>query len=388
MSRRKKASPPPPPLGKPPAEVKPVLPAPLQTRALIVAASRPERHRLASRLLEQGLAGECTQADSAASAWSALAEATFDIALVSQSLADGPGAGLIEAFSRRPGCPAAVLVCTLPTLDLAVQAMRCGAADIIPAQPTPAELASAVAAAAARARQALQRQARIERLTRVCRKLNQARHEVTRQVSSLCGDMVNAYQELAGQVTQMEVAHEFSGLIRQDLDVESVLRTALEYILAKTGPTNAAVFLPSGSCDWSLGAYVNCDCPKDSADMLLEHLAAIVPARMQEEQELRCLSGRKELDGFFGADAHWLGDAHVITFACHSGGECLGAVILFRDRRNPFADPVIPTLKIVAQLFARQLARVVHVHHRHLPKDQWGGFGFAGEDDDDIDLAA
>jgi DNA-binding response OmpR family regulator len=357
-------------------------------RALVVCASRAERQHLTRRLLDEKLACECVQADSAASTWSALAEATFDIALVGEALADGPGTDLIGALARRPGCPAPVLVCAQATLDLAVQAMRLGAADILPLTAPAKDLAAAVKAAGARASQNQLRQARIEKLTRVCRKLNQARHEVTRQVSSLCGDMVNAYQELAGQVTQMEVASEFSSLIRQELDVESVLRTALEYILAKTGPTNAAVFLPSASCDWSLGAYVNYDVAKDNADMLLEHLAAIVPPRVQDEPELRSLCGRKELEAFFAEDAHWLGDSRVIVFACHSGGECLGAVILFRDRRSPFADTVVPTLKIVAQIFGRQLARVVHVHHRHLPKDQWGGFGVPEDDDDDIDLAA
>ena len=46
------------------------------------------------------------------------------------------------------------------------------------------------------------------------------------------------------------------------------------------------------------------------------------------------------------------------------------------------------TLRIVADLFGKQLGRVIHIHHRHLPKDQWGGFGGVDEGDDDIDLAA
>jgi DNA-binding response OmpR family regulator len=393
MSRRKKTSPPP-ALAAKPAQVAPVVggaqaarPGPT-LRALVAAASRAERQHLTKRLLDEGLACECVQADSAASAWSALAESGYDIALVSEALADGAGLDLVGALARRAGCPAPVLVCAEPTLDLAVQAMRLGAADIVPLTASARDLAAAVKSASTRAAQNQFRQARIEKLTKVCRKLNQARHEVTRQVSSLCGDMVTAYQELAGQVTQLEVSSEFSSLIRQELDVESVLRTALEYILAKTGPTNAAVFLPSASCDWSLGAYVNYDVAKDNADMLLEHLAAIVPPRVQDESELKSLCGRKELESFFADDAHWLGDSRVIVFSCHHEGECLGAVILFRDRRSPFADTVIPTLKIVAQLFGRQLARVVHVHHRHLPKDQWGGFGVPEDDDDDIDLAA
>ena len=49
-------------------------------------------------------------------------------------------------------------------------------------------------------------------------------------------------------------------------------------------------------------------------------------------------------------------------------------------------------LSIIAEHFGSQLARVIHVHHRHLPKDQWGGFETDMDDEDDgfgdIDLAA
>ena len=33
-------------------------------------------------------------------------------------------------------------------------------------------------------------------------------------------------------------------------------------MLTKTGPTNAAVFLPGTGTDFDLGAYVNYDCPR------------------------------------------------------------------------------------------------------------------------------
>jgi hypothetical protein len=258
--------------------------------------------------------------------------------------------------------------------------------DIVSTAPT-ADLVGALRTAFDRTRLARDREARIERLTRVCRRLNQARHEVTKQVSSLCGDMVNAYEELSGQVLHISIASEFNSLIRQELDVESLLRTALEYILAKTGPTNAAVFLPATSSDFSLGAYVNYDCPKDAADVLLDHLAGIVAPRMEGQTELKVLCGDQELHDFLGDDAHWLSGNNAITFACHHDGECLAVVILFRDRRNPFAASLVPGLRIIADLFGKQLARVIHIHHRHLPKDKWGGFG-ADEGEDDIDLAA
>lgn len=356
-------------------------------RVLIVSGNRTERMRLASRLAEDRCGGvqDCALADSAKAAIAALDEAAYDVAIIRCELPDGSGADLARALGQRAGGPAAILLTEKPTLEQAVQAMRSGALDIVSTAVDAGDLAAAMHAAMERAKAMREREARIERLTKVCRKLNQARHEVTRQVSSLCGDMVNAYQELSGQVMQIGIAGEFGSLIRQELDVESLLRTSLEFVLAKVGPTNAAVFLPGTSGDFSLGAYVNYDCPKDAADVLLDHLAAVIAPRMEGHEELMSFTSEEELGAFFGEEAHWLGGSGVVTFACRHEGECLAVVALFRDRRTPFPERVMPTLRVVRDLFTRQLSRVIHIHHRHLPKDQWGGFG---EGEDDIDLAA
>ncbi|MBX3377716.1 MAG: response regulator [Phycisphaeraceae bacterium] len=384
MARRKGTDQPP----APPA-VKPDLPA--IPRVLIVSGNRLERLRLASKLSDVvdhtgSHIAVCVMADSCKEALKAVDNDQIDLALIKTELPDGSGLALTREIARRGRCPASILLSENPTLDQAVEAMRCGAVDIVSCRAAATDLITSVRTAFERSRQARTREARIDRLTRVCRRLNQARHEVTKQVSSLCGDLVEAYQELSGQVLELSIASEFNSLIRQELDVESLLRTALEFILAKTGPTNAAVFLPATSNDFSLGAYVNYDCPKDAADVLLDHLAGIVAPRMENERELKIMPTYAELEAFLGADAHWLAESSAISFACHHEDECLAVVILFRDRRNPFPETAAPTLSVIADLFGKQLGRVIHIHHRHLPKDQWGGFGEA--DDDDIDLAA
>jgi hypothetical protein len=266
--------------------------------------------------------------------------------------------------------------------------MRAGVVDIISPRAAKDEISMRVRTALSRARMARDREDRLERLTRVCRQLNEARSEITKQVSGLCGDFASAYQDLSDQVTLLSTASEFNSLIRQELDVESLLRTALEFILAKTGPTNAAVFLPATSCDFSLGAYVNYDCPRDTADTMLESLGATVAPKLEHERGLKVYGTAAEITGAFGENAYWLSESHVVAFSCRRDGECLAVVVLFRDRRNGFPDAVLPALGMIAELFGKQLARVIHVHHRHLPKDQWGGFGALGDGEDDIDLAA
>src|SRR5262245_47839346 len=186
-------------------------------RVLIVSGSRLERMRLASRLADEKCGGvqDCGLADSAKAAIAALDEGKYDVAIIRCDLPDGSGVELAKALSKRGGGPASILLTEKPTLEQAVQAMRSGALDIVSSSVDAGGLAAAMRGALERAKATREREARVERLTRVCKKLNHARHEVTRQVSSLCGDLVNAYQELSGQVLQIGIAGEFGSLIRQ-----------------------------------------------------------------------------------------------------------------------------------------------------------------------------
>lgn len=169
------------------------------------------------------------------------------------------------------------------------------------------------------------------------------------------------------------VRAEFGVLARLELDVESLLRTTLEYVLHKIGPTNAAVFLPTAGQDFTLGAYVNYDCPKDCVDMLLDHVAAHVAPAIEDDPNMRLHRGEEALDELMGEHAAWLTGCEAVTFAAEHEGEMLAAVALFRDDRDPFAPQTIRRLGVISEILAQQLARIIRVHHRHLPMDQWDG---------------
>ncbi len=325
----------------------------------------------------------CEAVPSADDARRTLTREIFDAALID---ADVPaGLGLVRDLAGADAGVAVILIAENPSVDFAMEAMRSGAADILSPALGAEECQGRVRRAIERAGRVRDRDLRIDRLQKICRKLNDARHQVTRQIGTLCNDLVEAYQELTDQVSSVTIASEFNGIIRQELDVESLLRTALEFVLAKVGPTNAAVFLPATSSDYSLGAYVNYDCPKDTADVLLDHLANVVPARMEGREGIVASTTARDLENLLGADAHWLAECEALTFNCRHDGETLAVVILFRDRTTPFGSTAPTILRVVADLFGRQLARVIRVHHRHLPREQWGGFA---EPDDDADLAA
>jgi len=266
--------------------------------------------------------------------------------------------------------------------QLVIRMLRAGAADICSLPVKPTELADQILRAARHAARARERILRTQRLRRACRRLGIARKQLSIQVDALCSDLVNAYQELADHMSHVSLASEFSSLIRQELDVESLLRTTLEYLLTKTGPTNAAVFLPTGSDEYSLGAYVNYDMPRDTADMLLDHLADVVAPRFDAHSHLQLIEDPRELQRLIGDDASWLADSTVIVFSCVHKGECLAVAMLFRDRSAPFKDGLLPKIRTMRDLFCEQLARVIHIHNRHLPgSEPWSGFDVDGNDD-------
>jgi DNA-binding response OmpR family regulator len=354
------------------------------TRVLIVSDQRSCRDRLARRLAPL----PCVSTGSLEEARTLLRSSTFDMALIQWSLPDGSGLDL--ARDLESSGTASVMVTDEPNVEDALAAMRSGAADLVSVGAGCEELRRSVATAARRTRARRRSVERVERLRRVCRRLNDARQGVTDQVGSLCDDLVNAYQELADQMNQVSLASEFGSLIRQELDIEELLRTVLEFVLAKIGPTNAAVFLPSTSSDFSLGAYINYSCPKGSADVLLDHMAGVLAPAFEDERGIRVFETAEGLGELLDEDTEWMGRSRVLVFSCHHDGECLAVVTLFRDRKSDYPEDVESLCETIRDLFAQQLARVIRIHHRHLPKDQWDMFGESETDEDygDIDMAA
>lgn len=176
-------------------------------------------------------------------------------------------------------------------------------------------------------------------------------------------------------MNQVSTANEFKGLIAGELDIENLLRTTLEFVLGRTGPTNAAVFLPTTSGDYSLGAYVNYDCPKDTVDMLLDHMAHSVAPKFEHADPIVNLDSTDAMEDFIGDDAQWLGDSKAAGYACRFEGETLAIVLLFRDSRSPFSKSLLEQVQTIGELFAWQLSRVIRIHHRHIPKHKWGRIG-------------
>ncbi len=183
------------------------------------------------------------------------------------------------------------------------------------------------------------------------------------------------------------VRDELAPLIRHELDIEALLRTTLEFLLTKTGPTNAAVFLPTTSGDWSLGAYVNYDNSRETVDVLLDHLAnTCVPTLVDAGKDLHVNGREGEINEEVLDAAEWLGNSDVIFALGSHDGEILANIMVFRDSDSALATNALGVIQETMALFSAQLARVIRVHYRHVPKERWGAPGdpedHDGNDDD------
>lgn len=342
---------------------------------LVVHPGRVQRELWAAQLSGRGMA--CVAVSTARQAQVLLAQRDFDAALIAAALPDdrpGTGAALIAEWTRAGVDMSCVLAAGQLSIDAAVEALRVGACDVVDETLDADELAHRLKNAAERTRGLRERvavdAARNRKLRRLCRRLNESRHELSQQVTALCGDMTAACHEMADQLATVGMASEFKCLIGQELDVESLLRTALEYTLARTGPTNAAIFLPASTGDYSLGAYVNYDKARDTAEVMLDHLADVLPERFEEDEGAVNITTAQELEERLGDASHWLEDHTLLTYTCRWKGETLAVVAFFRERGLPFTEATVRVVDTLGALFAAQLARVIRVHHRMIGKNK------------------
>lgn len=340
---------------------------PRPARVLVVDADAKVRDRI--RRVVGGDACSCDGAPSCAAAREALSGFEYDLVVIGEGMRDGDALALTAEIGGSGGARAMVLS-SRPTVQGAIDSLRAGALDLVSRKAEDEELSVRVGAALARAIRERERDEEMERLRRACKRLRKRDREQRDETPD-------------GEVAPMSsLAQEFSKVVRQELDVESLLRSCLEFVLARSGPTNGAIFLPSNHCDFNVGAYVNYDCDRDSMDLLLDQLSDTVPARFEREESVVLMRSRAQLEKRMGDDSRWLTGREVVIATCIQDGECLAVLILFRDRDAPFAEDLRAQLRVVCDVFGDQLARVIRIHHRHRPDEAWPGFEAEGEEDD------
>jgi DNA-binding response OmpR family regulator len=334
---------------------------------VLIVGGEPDSRTALAKLLRRRR-HQCTHVTRLDEAQSAVASTHYDLILLDPALPDGDGLELASLVQRLSPATKTMVFSDAGSFKAALAAMRCGVIDFINTPLDLDELVDRIDAALSRSREEYARERRISKMQNICKELNVAREEIAEQVDMLCSDLVAAYDELTEQLNQVALATEFRTLIRQELDVEETLRTSLEYLLAKTGPTNAAVFLPDGDGLYSLGAYVNYDCPRASIDTLLEHLCQSICPQMAKEADIVAFDDAAEFGEWIGLDDSFLADSQIVAYTCTHEGETMAVVVLFRNAKDPFDPSLATTLDTIRGIFAEQLARLIRIHHRAKPE--------------------
>lgn len=307
------------------------------------------------------------QAQGVAQARQCLAQNKIDLVLIEPNLPDGSGLKLAEEQCRRQEALQAIVISGQPNLEEAIKAIRVGASDFLTKPLDLEDLSERIKMAIARHRDGQRSRRRIRRLRRICQKLSQAHEEVTQQVDVLCNDLVTAYQELSIQMKQVIHASEFTAQVKGELDLENLICKTLEFLLGKAGPTNAALFVPASMGEFALGGYINYDISSSSLEVLLQHLSEVLAPTLADCQEPVHITDNHALGQWLGDDSPFLQDYHLLGLACRHEDETLAIVAMFREGSEPFEADLVETGAAIAPLLANYLAKLIRIHHRHLP---------------------
>lgn len=305
------------------------------------------------------------------------AEHRIDLVVVDPNVSDGSGLSLASELSQKKHPPQTIVVSAQSSLEAAIEAIRAGASDFLIKPLNMDELDERVQQAIARRRVDRLAHHRVQRLRKICQKLSHARKEVTRQVDVLCNDLVTAYQELSVQMQHVMHTSEFAAQARDELDLQRLVRKTLEFIRGKVGPTNATLFLPASMEEFTMGGYINYDTSSGSAELLLDHLADVVAPALAQHQQPVHVSANEELIAWVGEHGSHLQDHELLGVPCQHEDETLAVLILFRHQSEPFDSDLVDICCATGSLLADYLAKLIRVHHRHVPDldgDGDGGF--------------
>ncbi len=266
------------------------------------------------------------------------------------------------------------------TVATVLEAMRGGVVDVVELPIEPVEFQGRLQGAISRSREEREREDRVARLKGICKKLNDARAEVSEQARALSDDLREVREEVAGKLDEVAMTAEYRTLLRQELDLEELLRVGVEYLIGKTGPTNAAVFLPGSDGEWSLGAYVNYDCPRQVAQPMLDRLASDVCPELSTVDELMRFEDSSDFVESLGLGTTTLATSQIVAWPCFAKNDCLAVFVLFRDAKRGFGDELATVIDCLRTVFAEQIATVLRVHHRAS-----GGWPVERSDEDERD---
>ncbi len=264
-----------------------------------------------------------------------------------------------------------VIVGELPSASVVTEFFRAGASDWIESDEWKRDATVAVRFAkeieiAVAARVGAERLAVLES---ACRKLTADRRTLEAKLGGAFANLAGAEESARDREGVASMQAECRTLLAQESEVEGVVELTTQYVIARVGVTNAAIFLRDQG-QYRLAGYVRDDLARKGAGGLIEHLAGVWCERVAAHQECVRFGPCDPPPGRFAELAGLLPGRAVLAFACPTMNAHHGSavVVLFRDGQRPFSGDLERVARAVAPAFASNLARVQRVLTRAQPE--------------------
>ncbi|MDP7004644.1 MAG: hypothetical protein QF718_00325 [Phycisphaerales bacterium] len=279
---------------------------------------------------------------------------------------------IFESISLLSPTTVAIGYSSNPSTNQVIQFIRNGGSDFINIPKDLNRVAERTHALLQKQQEDKEIQDRANYAVRLCGKMNEARHLAEETNDALNNELANVNCETQQKMQQCAIGAEFQTLLNQELEVESMLRTALGYMLTRVGAMNAVVYLREGMGDWGIGAYINYDRQPEQFQSLIDTIGPAVCSVISTDEQIKHVKNGERFADAMGLDPTDFSGNEVVSYGCFSGDQCMAVIVLFRDESRTFKTESINTIETTRSIFGQQLDTIVKIHHRaesHWPSE-------------------
>jgi DNA-binding response OmpR family regulator len=293
-----------------------------------------------------------------------------EVVLVNLQINDNAGLALIKSIRASNPRAEIIAVSRVKRSELCLDAWRAGAADFLAAPLAAPELKRTLNAVLERRAHNDNLTKRNRRLRSVCKQLNKARHEIRQQVDLLCNDLVRAYQEMAQQLNTTQITVDYAQMVGTEIEVEGLLRKTMEWILAKLGPVNAAVYLSDADRKFALGAYLNLDTEADAP--MIAAMGETIVRHSESSGNTISVEHDSMIDEMFGEEGRLLKGRAWLSTGCYAPAprrDCLAVLVVFKKQGEPI-DSMRNMVEAISPLLGEKIELALELYHRMHPRDE------------------
>jgi len=193
---------------------------------------------------------------------------------------------------------------------------------------------------------------------------HQAHGAAVEEIESLSHTIANGQCQQEQQMRLVAMAAEFRTLVGQELEVESMLRTSLEYLLHRLGPMNAAVYIREGDVGWGVGAYINYDRQGENFSEFLHTLGEHACSSVSQERGLRLFTDGSSFTNWINSEDLDFSGNEVVAVGCFDGSQCMAVIVFFRSDSKRFGDESVKIIETLSPIFGTQLGSILKINRR------------------------